>query len=184
MLLFCSQHKSLSGLDWQVSFPHACFVLMPGFAISSKVPRTRRHVELYRFETNLMCCLTPGVPAKRQHPYRREAPQTPMESRQTRKMTRSVSLGSNLVRSPCVAASAPVKKEPVELEVNRTLLRPQHVQSPTLSTSCMHMCLCLSALPVWACELLHLFIANVLSCWYFQLKGHSLLLLHKAGMWT
>ncbi|KAL3157454.1 hypothetical protein ABBQ32_011920 [Trebouxia sp. C0010 RCD-2024] len=61
--------------------------------------------------------ITTGVPAKRQHPYRREATPTQMESRQTRKMTRSVSLGSNLVRSPCTAASPPVKKEPIELEV-------------------------------------------------------------------
>lgn len=56
-----------------------------------------------------------GVPAKRQHPYRRES--SPTESRQTRKMTRSASLGSNLGRNPCASASAPAKKEQIELEV-------------------------------------------------------------------
>lgn len=58
--------------------------------------------------------ITTGVPAKRQHPYRRES--SPTESRQTRKMTRSASLGSNLARNPCASASAPAKKEQIELE--------------------------------------------------------------------
>ncbi|KAL0052790.1 hypothetical protein WJX82_007809 [Trebouxia sp. C0006] len=58
--------------------------------------------------------ITTGVPTKRQHPYRRES--SPTESRQTRKMTRSASLGSNLARNPCASASAPAKKEQIELE--------------------------------------------------------------------
>ena len=90
--------------------------------------------------------LPSGVPAKRQHPYRRETTPTQMESRQTRKMTRSVSLGSNLVRSPCAAASTPVKKEPVELEVTALTallhpfinwLSPFHLHT----SACVQLCL-------------------------------------------
>lgn len=76
-----------------------------------------------------------GVPAKRQHPYRRES--SPTESRQTRKMTRSASLGSNLARNPCAPASAPAKKEQIELEVQL----PMHVHPLLLfSHACLVTC--------------------------------------------
>lgn len=58
--------------------------------------------------------ITTGVPVKRQHPYRRES--SPTESRQTRKMTRSASLGSNLARNSSASATAPAKREQIELE--------------------------------------------------------------------
>lgn len=94
--------------------------------------------------------ITTGVPAKRQHPYRRES--SPTESRQTRKMTRSASLGSNLARNPCATASAPAKKEQIELEEVYLLKRDPdsmvvedtwHAEGPFDGNT-------LSAPPVWS----------------------------------
>ena len=97
-------------------------------------------------------CFFSGVPAKRQHPYRKEVLQ--LESRQTRKMTRSASLGSNLARSQCTAVSAPAKKEPVELEV---LL----CTAASPDTNCACFCKLCVFVYLWC----------GFSCWW-QLTGH------------
>ena len=55
-------------------------------------------------------------------------------------MTRSASLGSNLARNPCIPASAPAKKEQIELEVGfTTKLLLQFVV-------CVCVCVCVSQL--------------------------------------
>lgn len=127
--LFPQADCSLYIFDCQDSFCYRCAATMSGLVHAS--------IAMSHLSVSFA-----GVPAKRQHPYQKEASQS--ESRQTRKMTRSASLGSNMVRNQCAAASAPAKKEPVELQVSF---------SPSASTrmSCACFCKC--------------YVSRLLVCW-------------------